>query len=1109
MRRLNNPTEGTLEYLLALTKLSKDRKEAAERLRNNLSSNTAKRWRITLGSPLPPVNTGGGGLGLNYEKLLNDTRSELGIHVYRTIRSVTARLNRHLPRYYHRDWTTFIPKELSLPISELVWPTDLATPWRKPFAPEGRVEACLMHLYTWAGATLLARSARSLQWSFTILGSFLSLWQSNGLKTAGAAFKEASRVLMKYISGTPVKAADQSGVPIGIEKGLPTILPRGLRRYIADGHVVAIRLAFFMLNAADLLKYEAPPKLTTITEPYNGVLYLDKVLETEIRQAVEELCAEASVNPTIPQWKKFHVSIKAGPNGRAMLSAPLDAVALQASGAWDPFLRLASLMRGGSKLVRATERLAWLTRTFMRPFWSNFLGSVPIGKLSNVTEPRGKVRVVAIPGYQIQSLLKPLHDTLYDFLRNLQADHTFDQDRGVRRCIASGQKTMNSYDLSAATDRFPIWFEETVLRHLFSKSGQARDFSTAWRTLLESLEFVYRLTPRGRLHTLKYGSGQPMGTYSSWASFAVSHHVVVRVAARRAGFPNFNDYDLLGDDIVLRGDTIQHELVFAEYRNLMRDLGVGINPSKGVHSTNGSFEFAKRFVRGKDVLSSLRWKELCSVTSWKRLVALPQGMARRGLPLPHLRVLLEVGYQLIFKLPFRYDLTDPRRVSLTRQRTLREALVMLTSPVGPYKVTYTGWLSLRGISHVDFHPNMGHFVNNITRVVMGHEMGVPAGIGLDQVRKDLLKRILEAQGTALGTIKTFLRTVVGRSWEGGEALACAKSLWHLPSVQHVTDALRGINLHSYQTLNEILVAIGAHTTLKKEGAGKVVPNFQLREIMVPYRERDTQSHDLRLGLLRTIISIAPARAANLRVLLELLGPHHIKDNPMVDPDAPWSLGSGGDGGHLPAATPLREWAERVTASIIPKKFSSVMDVLQKSRECITDYMKFSVADILPQTLPSHLDMKEITEEVMSSFTLKAWRALRDDTAYETGLVFTLPEGTDQSLAPAYILDYTNGVRLCSRDPGYVPPNKNTVDLHRLRLAEPNGSPLVFVPVEGYRKHFLVPSNVKGFTGHMLMHMHPEQFRAMLCEGFLPPQVSRGFAEMTPEDFRSTLTESGI
>jgi hypothetical protein len=59
---------------------------------------------------------------------------------------------------------------------------------------------------------------------------------------------------------------------------------------------------------------------------------------------------------------------------------------------------------------------------------------------------------------------------------------------------------------------------------------------------------------------ISFGSGQPMGAFSSWPSFALSHHTVVRWAAIRAGKgAGFSAYRILGDDIVITDGTVARE----------------------------------------------------------------------------------------------------------------------------------------------------------------------------------------------------------------------------------------------------------------------------------------------------------------------------------------------------------------------------------------------------------------------------------------------------------------------------------------------------------------------------------------------------------------------
>jgi hypothetical protein len=78
-----------------------------------------------------------------------------------------------------------------------------------------------------------------------------------------------------------------------------------------------------------------------------------------------------------------------------------------------------------------------------------------------------------------------------------------------------------------------------------------------------------------------------MGAYSSWAMLALTHHVLVRVAAHQVGAQSFADYCILGDDVVIRNDAVAQA-----YYNLMTTLGVSINLSKSVNSEHFA-EFAK------------------------------------------------------------------------------------------------------------------------------------------------------------------------------------------------------------------------------------------------------------------------------------------------------------------------------------------------------------------------------------------------------------------------------------------------------------------------------------------------------------------------------------
>jgi hypothetical protein len=80
-----------------------------------------------------------------------------------------------------------------------------------------------------------------------------------------------------------------------------------------------------------------------------------------------------------------------------------------------------------------------------------------------------------------------------------------------------------------------------------------------------------------------------MGAYSSFAMLGLTHHVIVQIAAIRAGISGqFRDYCVLGDDVV-----IANEAVASEYVKIMISLGLDISEGKSINSTVFT-EFAKK-----------------------------------------------------------------------------------------------------------------------------------------------------------------------------------------------------------------------------------------------------------------------------------------------------------------------------------------------------------------------------------------------------------------------------------------------------------------------------------------------------------------------------------
>ncbi|CAA0827083.1 Mitovirus RNA-dependent RNA polymerase, partial [Striga hermonthica] len=104
--------------------------------------------------------------------------------------------------------------------------------------------------------------------------------------------------------------------------------------------------------------------------------------------------------------------------------------------------------------------------------------------------------------------------------------------------------------------------------------------------VLESLQYHNFEVPwlHSRKEPVAFEVGQPLGLYSSWPLFTLSHHLVVWVAAELC-YPGrvFRKYALLGDDIV-----IADEGVHSEYRRLISGLGVDVSVGKTLESKLGA-----------------------------------------------------------------------------------------------------------------------------------------------------------------------------------------------------------------------------------------------------------------------------------------------------------------------------------------------------------------------------------------------------------------------------------------------------------------------------------------------------------------------------------------
>ncbi|KAK6923544.1 RNA-dependent RNA polymerase, mitoviral [Dillenia turbinata] len=226
---------------------------------------------------------------------------------------------------------------------------------------------------------------------------------------------------------------------------------------------------------------------------------------------------------------------------------------------------------------------------------------VPSGKLCWFAAGSGKRRIFAICNYVNQRLLKPFHDWLMSILRIIPMDGTFNQVRPLE--YIAGKKEYYSFDLKSATDRWPLLYQFELVQSLFDRSFASSVVNSALGCNVFDVPFVKKPT------RLSFVAGQPLGYYSSWPLFALSHHLLVWYSAEQVyPYRYFTDYAILGDDVV-----IADRRVASAYSANLERLGVSISHGKSLISKSGAYEFAKKFrIKGGTVdlspvsLSSLR-----------------------------------------------------------------------------------------------------------------------------------------------------------------------------------------------------------------------------------------------------------------------------------------------------------------------------------------------------------------------------------------------------------------------------------------------------------------------------------------------------------------------
>lgn len=215
------------------------------------------------------------------------------------------------------------------------------------------------------------------------------------------------------------------------------------------------------------------------------------------------------------------------------------------------------------------------------------------GKLIPLSKDGGfKTRWIASPFRVHQQALKPLGDALFEALKLLPWDCTFEQEKAftsLQTALKAG-KMIHAVDLSSATDHFPLDLQLAVLYRLFPNHA---DLVNLFRDLSRGLW-------SSDWGPVRWTTGQPMGLYPSFPSFAMVHGMLLFYLN---GAKWNEDFFILGDDVVILNLDL-----YPKYLQALNELGCPFSWEKTI-SSNILTEFSGKIITANRILPKFKVKD--------------------------------------------------------------------------------------------------------------------------------------------------------------------------------------------------------------------------------------------------------------------------------------------------------------------------------------------------------------------------------------------------------------------------------------------------------------------------------------------------------------------
>lgn len=474
---------------------------------------------------------------------------------------------------------------------------------------------------------------------FLLARSLATVLLNQGSKGLILKMKNAYFLLNRYLAEQEGQDSWLLGHPVGLARsGLPKLIPLVLRRRIASGDLIAIRVVGSILLGYKA--FEGPHDFQMLKNIVGEHPKLDDKLLQEFEVFCKEHFWKVVQHYAGRRWEDLkrpdfnlrgessvYVPLRAGPNHKSgFVGAPLDALAW--SNAPVDWIEAWCKHTGDQRTLDLYSNVKSKSLK-LQGFVKNQLH---LGKIGLLPEPAGKVRTIAIVDYWTQRVMYPVHSWMMSILEVLPTDGTFNQDAALLSYSKLNLEKHWSIDLKSATDMIPLRLYEVVFKGILPE-----ETVDLWLSLLTD-RFFHVPAQQSQdskkpnlAHTIMqdkdimYNRGQPMGTLSSWASMSIVHHAIELFAAHKCGkdLLSFQEYRILGDDNVT-GDEKVAEL----YREVTKGLCIPTSPAKTLEGK--LFQFASQVYWKGVNISPLSLREELGIDSFSQRLEMALRGIKRG-----------------------------------------------------------------------------------------------------------------------------------------------------------------------------------------------------------------------------------------------------------------------------------------------------------------------------------------------------------------------------------------------------------------------------------------------------------------------------------------------